>query len=415
MNGCDQFLSLFSALIDGELTDEETCATETHLQSCEACRREWQSLQHLDGQLAQHLIVRDVASKADAISRATEIQASRRSLDWNLSSWISLVAAVAAALLLLVLPFLWSDKGRSGTSITTTQVVARLVRSTGPVQVLPPGASHWTEVNADSHNLLFVGSRLRTGKGVVCEFETTAKGTIRVNKSAELMLRDPRQVELVSGQLWCLAPEDDSINLDVAVKKFDPNAFATFRCPSKSEVQCEAVNDGGHYDSVSTANAQTSVTVGDFSCVVCPGEVVTIDSANRVDRADSADSASKIWQLPLLAVGGRADGELVSLLNHVLAPIGSTKIMHLNERQIRQLGPLGSIPLLAYTITETSPEHLKYRHTAIRLASELADQRATPLLESLLSDPDHYVADLARKTLARILKNSDRSHPEKRS
>lgn len=415
MNACSQFLSLLSALIDGELSDDEARETEFHLKSCDACRREWESLRKLDGQLKQHLVVRDVASKAEVISRASEIQTGRSTPNRNLSLWASFAAAVTAAVLLLVLPSRWGDKGKLEKSIATIPTAARLVRSTGPVEVLPPGARDWTKASAESNSLLLVGSRLKTSSSVVCEFETTAKGTIRVNTSAELILRDPKQVELVSGQMWCLAPLDDSINLDVAVKNVESAAVAKFSCPRRAEVQCEVGNDGARYDLVSSANAEAHVSFGDFSCVVGSGEVVSIDSANRVGRASSAESANKIWQLPLLAVGGRADRELVSLLNHVLAPIGGTKVMHLNERQIRQLGPLGSIPLLAYAITETSPEHLMLRRTAMQLASELADQNAVTLLETLQSDPDHHIADLAKTTLARILKGSERPPFRKKS
>ncbi len=407
MNACDRMVPLLSALIDGELSGDESYETRLHLQSCDSCRREWESLQELDGHLKPLLVVRDVESKLNAITRACELRTTREAPHWNLARWVPFVVAVAVILLLALLPGLLSEKDIPATSTPAMETVARLVRSTGPIQVLSPGTNDWTDVSANSNTSLVAGSRLKTRYDVVCEFETSAKGTIRLNKSAELILRDPKQVELVSGQLWCLAPEDCGINVDVAIQSFDAPQIAVFACPSASEMQCEAGNASASYDSVSSANAEANVTIGAFSCNVAPGEMLSIDSNNRVDRTTKADSSTKVWQLPLLAMKGQADRELISLLNHVLAPIGMTKAMHLNERQIRQLGPPGAIPLLAYAATEASPEHLMLRQTAVRLAAELADEHATTLLETLQSDSDRYIADLAKQTLDRIHTSRD--------
>jgi Putative zinc-finger len=409
MKACDRFLPLLSQFIDDELESDLARETEAHMESCEACRRELESLQGLDGQLSRALVVSDVAAKVETITRSSAIQIVRRSPGWGRSSWISLVAAVAAVLLIAVLPFLSGEREDPNTVISNS-MVARLVRSTGLVQVLPPGATDWLDASAESNPTLLLGSRLKTSDRVMCEFKTTAKATIRVNESAELVLRDAKQVELVAGQLWCSAPADADINVDVAVKNLNSTSkklIGTFRCPSASEIQCETLNDSARYVSVSPANAESCVTIGKNSWSVSPGESVSIDSSNKVDRTAAADSTTKIWQLPLLAVDGRADQELLSLLNFVLAPIGMTKAMHFNEQQIRQLGPSGSIPLLSYAVTEKSSERLTLRRTAVRMASEVADQRAASLLESLQTDSDPYIAELAKATHARILTSRD--------
>jgi Putative zinc-finger len=402
---CDRFRPLFSALIDGELESAEAHEVEGHLESCEACRYELQSLQELDVHLSRHLVIPDIASRVTAISRAAEAQSLHNSVHrlptYGLSFAIAI--AIAAVILFAMLPDKWGKKDDRSSSNPDTLIVARLVRSTGPVQVLPPDTVDWLDIAADSKHALLSGSRLRTSERIVCELETTKNATIRMNEAAELIIRDPKQVELVAGQLWCHASNDSDIDISVAVKNVDSPRIASFTCPSGSEMQCDAKNDRDSYVSVSSANAQANVTIGEFSCAVSPGETVLIDSDNKIDRTSNVGLASKVWQLPLLALHGNADRELDSLLKSVLAPIGMTKAMHLNEQQIRRLGPPGSIPLLVYAIHEKSPEHASLRQTAVRMASDLADQRAISLLTTLQDDPDTYIAGVAKSTLTRIL------------
>lgn len=406
MTDCEQIQAILSAWIDGELTTDEASKCSSHLQTCDTCRRELESLQEIDGQLKQCLVLSNVDDKCDAIAQYAHIQAmpTDHTARWTLAGWLPILVAIAAVLLLAIFPMPWS-KESIGTQVYQDTEVARLVRSTGPVQVLVPGAASWAELSADSSCSLVAGSRLKTLNAAVCQLETTSKGIIRLNTSAELILRDPNQFELVSGQLWCLTPEDCEIEVNVAITEVPSIMLATLACPSGSEMQCEAGTQRAYCDSLSPANSLACVTFGGFSCDVAPGELVSVDADNRVNRTTSNDPTTRLWQLPLLATDGVVSQELVSLLTHVLAPIGMSKAMHLNERQIRQLGSPAAIPLLAYAATESAPESLALRQTAMRLAADMADKHAIALLESLLSDPDAYIAELAKTTLTRVVQS----------
>lgn len=400
---CDKVRPLLSALVDGELTVDESQHVESHLQSCGPCRQERDFMIDFDQQLTRSLVVDDVDSKITAILQRVEKSTELPKRDGQRWKWTAMAVAIAATLLLALLPAMFDEMETRGVPETEPVRVARLVRATGSIQLLSPGARDWTTVSSGSNESFVAGSRVKTNDGVSCELQTSADGLIRLNQSAELILHQANQVELVVGQLWCLAPSTNSIDVEIPVSNVETPQLATLACPSSSEFQCVAGNDFASCNSVSPGNANASMTLGAFSCPVAPGETVSVDSNQKIDRTASSDSVSKVWQLPLLALGTSEDQELRSLLTHLLAPIGMTKARHLNENQIRQLGPSGAIPLLAYVVAGSSPEQLELRRTATRLASELADQRGAEMLARLTSDPDAFIANQAKETLRRLL------------
>lgn len=405
MSECDRVQSLLSASVDGELSVHELHEVEKHLPSCAACREERETLTDLDDRLSKIIVVDGVNQKCSDILRAansTQLRNTQQQPSW----YVVIVAiAIAATLLLALLPSFFRAQ-TSQVAIPQPAFVAQLVRATGPVRFLSPGATAWTELVPNALDSLAAGSRLRTDAGVLCEVQTQNKGLIRLNESAEIVLNEPNQVELIAGQLWCLSPELISIDVVIPEVKTQKPLLLAFACPSSTELQCVAGESFASCTSVSPDNSVATITMGSTACSVAPGETVSIDGEQNIDRQLNVDLTKKIWQLPLLAIGTEVDKELVSLLDRLLAPIGMSKVTSMNESQIRKLGPAGAIPLLAYVAAETSPEHLQLRRTAVRLASELADERSVRLLKLLTSDQDEYISRVSAETLNRVVPKS---------
>lgn len=396
MSECDRIQPMLSALVDGELSHSDSQDANKHLLSCRSCKREWESLVDLDEQLTKAIVASDVEQKCGAIAQQVPTPVQRENSDELRWPLVVIAFAVAATLLLALLPFFQEKRLPTPKPV----LVARLVRSTGPVQILRPGETDWAEAWANSQDSLLAGSRVKTDVGVLCELQTAAKGMLRLSESADVILVEPNHVELVAGKLWCLA--SDSTTIDVSIAPIESKTPLIFACPSSAELQCVVEDSFASCDSLSLNNANATLSMGEFSITVAPGESVSIDHEQKIDRRMVADSTTKIWQLPLLALGAETDRELVSLLDRILAPIGRTKATSMNEEQVRMLGSSGAIPLLAYAVAESKAENLHLRRTALQLASELADDRGVRLLQRLASDPDKYIAQLAKATLARI-------------
>ena len=72
-----------------------------------------------------------------------------------------------------------------------------------------------------------------------------------------------------------------------------------------------------------------------------PGQTVSIDGSQQM-TSYARDESAETWQLPLLALSTDTKDELRRRLQRLLAPIGRTKARHMNETQIRALGPAGA-------------------------------------------------------------------------
>ncbi|MDX1925160.1 MAG: zf-HC2 domain-containing protein [Pirellulaceae bacterium] len=412
MSDCEGVRSQLSALIDGELSSTESRVVENHLQACTACRQELELLTDIDNRLTRALDVSSLERKCAEILQAAKTMPPMERVNSGWHAWrlVSVgLLVVAATVLLALFPVFW-EKDSTHPPAPSLNLVAQLTRATGPVQFLQPGETNWTEVAPNARKSLAAGSRLKTANGVLCEIATTSQGVLRMNESAEVVFVDADRVELIAGKLWCLTP--NSSNIEVVIPEANQQAPAplVFACPSSTELQCMTGDWTVTCDSISRNNSTATMTLGSVSCSVEPGETVSINREQKIDRKLSVDASSKIWQLPLLAIGAEVDEELVALLDRILAPIGMSKARSLNEDQLRSLGPVGAIPLLAYASVESptkslanpAADHLHLRRTAVRLASEMVDERGIRLLKELTADPDEYISSVAKGTLNRL-------------
>ena len=113
------------------------------------------------------------------------------------------------------------------------------------------------------------------------------------------------------------------------------------------------------------------------------------------------------WQIPLLALGNPRDSDLQRRLTGLLAAAGRSKAAHLYEEQIRQLGPVGAVPLLAFVRSEESIKDRDLRYRSMTLAADMASLASLQDLEELLHDNDPYIRRLSLKVLTRLQPDRD--------
>ena len=406
MKSCETFRPQLSALLDGELSAVDAEHVRDHLLQCVDCQNEWIVLRELDGQLTDLLTISGACEKIAGIE-PTATKTVVKPVNQKSPAWWTVIAAIAATIALAYFA-LRNPPALPNPNPVDSPVIAKLTNSTGPIEVLTPGSPDWKTVQPSEACELVAGARVRTGVKVLCEFQTTDDAKIRLNESAELLWTGQRQMELRSGQAWYASPKASTLQLDAT---FQNQSIATFQCPSDSQVQCVAEPQKATFSSISPTNGVASCSVGSSNYDVDPGQTIAVGPApgrQPLDRAANELAKSKIWQLPLLAASGASSSvELFPSLSSMLAPIGMTKARHLNEQQIRQLGPHGAVPLLIYATDPLSLDQPALRRTAVRIGCELADAKAIPWLKQLKTDMDAWVASYAKNAITRIAREAN--------
>lgn len=435
MNNCDETRQQMSACLDGELTPPPQLAAFTsHLQSCDACRIEFEELQQVDQLLKKRLPIPDMDGNIEQLEK--RLEHSTESLVTTRADvakaaptvpqpihnrrLIPRILALSTLSLVFAGVMFWNpfagpiEPKRPKDKLVTVTSAGSIVRATGPIELLIPDADEWEQIYVSNRIPLRDGCRVRTPTDSLCEIETVETGRIRMNQLAEVYVRDASYVELVKGQIWCESPASPALQIAAPVS----NQITVFCCPDSkdsSQFQCQIKDN-------ETSVASYTVNTGYWSSDtidqnVQPWETLSFD-ADSASKRTRSDEGERVWQLPLLAVHGvpqiqstaHNDQELDSLLSPVLATIGRTKVMHMNESRIRQLGPAGAIPLLMF-VAKNSPKDINHnndretqnlRRTAMRIAADTADASATSLLQQLSRDRNTEIANLASRALQRI-------------
>ena len=410
---CNECSSQLSALLDGELTRPEEEVLRTHLAGCADCRLALEDLRELETLLRGRLTSGNFEAQLAAFDQRLAVstanvvtlpaptrrapQAGSRGLGAVLLSSLALVA------LLVLLRGPGSPSRRDA-----TLEVAKVAVALGGVEMMRPGDNRWVSLPQASASVdLEEGCRLRTNEEGLCEVQTSCEGRLRLNRETEVVVHRLEKVELVRGQLWGQAARQCALNVQLppeTVPEAPPRervSLATFTCPSSSEMQWKV--EDTQATCLALTSPRLSVTCENSTYSIGKGEAMTMANGRPDEVAFRTDPlAATSWQMPLLARKPPDDAELQTRLDSMLAVIGETKISYLYEEQIRELGPAGAAPLLAYVRSQRSRENPERRHRAMKLISETASADQVEGIEALLSDDDSTVRQSAAAALRRL-------------
>lgn len=399
---CDLLPLMLNAALDGELSPHERADVDQHLLECAACRDQWNDLQGLHLDLTTVLAPPAVEPAVRQVMATLQPKFERRTVIKRGPAGSRLVIVAVACTLLLTMGICFQ-------SPPLAQAVAEISMTTGPIDYKAAEAKDWIAIEGKQRIALPAFARVRTRSKSLCEIRTGTDAVVRLNCETELVLHRAEKVELVAGELWCRAPATTELEICGSSARPQTANINVFMCPSATEMQWKALPN--HTLSCQDV-AKTPVELQSplASCTLEPGQSVTFAEGKPVSEAthiSPLDATS--WQLPLLVLRSPQDSELRSHLTNLLAMIGETKASYLYESQIRELGPAGVVPLIAYVQSPDSQSRPRLRHRAMELISEMATSSSIADLDLLLKDQDPVIRQLATTTLARL--QPDRLRP----
>jgi len=423
---CETIPLMLSAALDGELSAADRTAMDEHLSGCASCREHFADLQMLDDTLKVALqppsvqpVVerllrilasdRDVGRPAEFVPLPLPIRCPDPSLNGRPASRSlartrrSVVGTVALLICILMIAMAISVPVSEA-----TPAVAEITVATGSIEVMRSKAGKWTSMNQPAGVSLPAHARIRTRDNSLCEIRTKSDALVRLNHETELVMHQPEQIELVSGELWCRTPATTGLEISTTKPPRQPAYETAFTCPSSCETQWQAsANQELSCLAVSSLPIELRMNSSAASCTVSPGDTLTFAAGSAPERSGNANRLEAIsWQLPLLILRSPGDQELRQRLTQLLAAAGRTKMAYLYEDQIRQLGAKGTLPLLAFVRSPESLEEPDLRFRAMRIIADLAPRESMPDLEALLKDNDPAVQQLSSRALQRL--NHDR-------
>lgn len=431
---CEHIREQLGALVDGELDAAARPSVEAHLAECTTCRAEFEALNAIDAALVR--AVRDDRHSAQSLAERVIQQRTltplvARPRESKLRRWVGYGVAAAigfAAAAVLFQPRENADPDRVARNGPASSIasavkapvdnllVAQLVHTAGTLLFRAQNTDEWQPVPSDklANFRCPSNSAVRTESGALCELQTSTGSRIRLNEKTEISLSAADEIELVTGQLWCRAPETAALRV---VTTSSPPAEAVpatpwkIVCPSESECVTSTPENGAVR--VIAAAGTVEVDVDGAAHHVAAGMVCTThDGAIDVRRsADELLTASR-WMQPLLTLDGHNSPELSDRVNALLARIGAAKVSYLFEQDIRHLGEYGALPLLKFVKSADPDQERERRQSAMRILADTAPIWTAPELIDLLDDPDAAIRVLADRTLTRLTRASQGLSPE---
>ncbi|MFO1094161.1 MAG: zf-HC2 domain-containing protein [Planctomycetaceae bacterium] len=438
---CDELRDRLSAAVDGELSAAESAEIERHLASCATCRDVMSSLQSLDVQLRRETAtVRDrapdIAAAAlarlppqfdrcsgqpngrSALGERIDIVSghlSRPSAAASGRTFLIAVAAMACGFLLAfwlfrptreIAPPTVANDVRVAAPVTPPTVPTRIAPAvirvaTGPIEFASAPAG-WTTVPEPAGFACEPGVVVRTPDSTVCELETSAGATVRMNVATELCVVDAGDIQISHGEIWCRTPDASGLKVTPTVMDTKATAPVSLVCGPNGPASCVFTCP------VEEATARVAVASGRVE-VVSPQNSEPVDAGRCVEWRDGAlkpasrnGVLAERWMHPLLVRKGPADRELAARVNALLAEVGRTKVSYLCERDLRSLGEYGALPLLRFVQAESSSGDLDRRRTAAAILADVAPAWMTSEFIKLLADGDPLIRVSAAAGLKRL-------------
>lgn len=420
---CETALLMLHAFVDGELSAPDRALVDQHLSECPSCHVQLAKIQELDGVLKRALhpparepaverVLQSIHRISESIDPISPDHAPRRiDRDSRLlrgendltprgsarKTTAGTMFVLAITLLIVFVVVVQMPK--------ENPAVAEITMATGSIDVRRSDHARWTAVKGPSVVSLPANARIRTRVDSLCEIRTKSDAIVRLNHATELVVRRPEQIELVTGELWCRTPSTTAMEISSVKTSSRVGSEATFTCPTSSESQWQTTpSNPVSCVGVSSTPIEVAVKLSHENCTVSPGETVSFVAGTAPAKSGYSDRlVARAWQLPLLLLKNPRDPELRQRLTELLAAAGHSKMAYLYDEQIRQLGPPGTLPLIAFVRSSESREQPELRHNAMRIIADLAPRSAEADLKALSNDDDPSVKQFARVALKRLV------------
>jgi hypothetical protein len=399
---CEQALALVVANMDREISPAERVHLEGHLRDCATCRATADALRAQDADLRRAFAPRRRAAVAVADRVITQLRTATPRLPRRLS-WGPMLLAAAAGFLLAVLLFRpWQKhpepvpqpqpQPSEISTVPTPEVVETLLLAvaTQAVETMAPGSDIWQPVKTGAQ--IAVGSRVRTGPSVCCEFRTADGSEVRLNEGTELLFRQSRQIELSQGQIMARVAKAP-VSFQVAIPHATVTALGT-----EFDLLCRPTAE-----SVLTVLEGATVVQGKGTDQQVPTGFAAVIRNGAVERQEQVNDLIKrtAWIHTILIHKDPADKEVARRVNYLLADLGFEKTGVMHENEIRALGEACVLPLTRFLL-DHSRDHGQRRHVAARIVADLAPSWLIPDLIKLLRDQDGEVRYEAARALQRL-------------
>jgi hypothetical protein len=398
---CADFEPRLNALVDGELADDERAAVDTHLASCESCRRTLEAIreQHLRLEAAFLTERRAAEVLAERVVRAHRRPPFPRFL-------LAASAAAAAAILVAFVVFRERqvselrerldraesscqalEKRLQAPTAAAKKPMARLAVATGAVECRTTKEGAWEAVGPGGG--LEEGASVRTADRSKCSFDCADGTELRLNGATEIRFEKPRAVRLARGEIFTRVAKDPSpytVTTDQTMIEAVGTSLNIVHRPAESTV-LTVVEGNARMGGVAVASG--------YLCRVVDGKVQPPVAAYELELLTK-------WVNEIVALKGKDSPELQTRVNQLLAQIGRTKMEHLVEAEIRALGDHAALPLTCYVQSPESLTEGRRRRDAARILADIASAPSVPDFVALLADADPEVRVQAARGLQRL-------------